>query len=71
MSNKTILVKVNGEIRGLNPLELELMMIIGGMSNKLIEAAETIEHFLPHLPEPANDFRAASDYKSYLEQFDI
>jgi hypothetical protein len=66
-----LLVLVDGVVRPINPLELEMLAIIQSMASKLKDAAEQWEMYVKNFPEPAADYRTHADFSFYLKQFGL
>jgi hypothetical protein len=66
-----LLVLVDGQVRQINELELEMLAIIRSMASKLHDAAEQWEMYVKNFPEPAADYRTYADYHIYLKQFGL
>jgi hypothetical protein len=66
-----LLVLVDGQVRPINSLEIEMLAIIRTMASKLHDAAEQWEGYVKNFPEPANDYRINADFKDCLKQFGL
>lgn len=70
-SSAGLLVLVDGVVRPINSLELEMLAALRTMSSKLKDAADQWEMYVKNFPEPAADYRTHADFSFYLKQFGL